>query len=59
MSDMLVTRRDLTSRRSQIYRDLGTTPEALDAKAKGTGPLTDAEFSAIYELREIKFLLGE
>ena len=55
---MILTRRDLTRRRSQIYRDLGTTPAALNAKARSTEPLTDAEFSAIEELREIEFLLG-
>jgi hypothetical protein len=54
-----LTRRDLTRRRSQIYRDLGTTPAALDAKARSTEPLTDAEFSSICELRDIEFLLGE
>ena len=58
MAPVILTKRDLTRRRSQIYRDLGTTPAALNAKARSTEPLTDAEFSAIEELREIKFLLG-
>jgi len=53
------SRRGLTRRRSEIYRELMTTPQALDAKARSTEPLTDAEFSAIQELRDISFLLGE
>lgn len=50
---------NLIRRRSQIYRELQTTPAALDAKARSTEPLTNAEFSAIEELREIAFLLRE
>ena len=54
-----VTRRGLLRRRTQIYRDLNTTAEDFSAKVRSVEPLSDAEFSAMEELREIAFLLGE
>ena len=54
-----VTRRELLRRRTQIYRELDTTAEDFSAKVRSVEPLTDAEFSAMEELREIAFLLGD
>lgn len=54
-----VTRRGLLRRRTQIYRDLNTTAEDFSAKVRSVEPLSNAEFSAMEELREIAFLLGE
>ena len=58
-SAIRVTRRGLLRRRSQIYRDLGTTAEDFSAKVRSVEPLSNAEFSAMEELREIAFLLGD
>ena len=54
-----MTRQGLLRRRSQIYRDLGTTAEDFSAKVRSVEPLSNAEFSAMEELREIAFLLGD
>lgn len=54
-----VTRRELLRRRTQIYRELDTTAEDFSAKVRSVEPLSDAEFSAMEELREIAFLLGD
>ena len=54
-----VTRRGLLRRRTQIYRDLNTTAEDFSAKVRSVEPLSNAEFSAMEELREIAFLLGD
>ena len=54
-----VTRRGLLRRRIQFYRDLNTTAEDFSAKVRSVEPLSNAEFSAMEELREIAFLLGE
>ena len=58
-SAIRVTRRGLLRRRSQIHRDLNTTAEDFSAKVRSVEPLSNAEFSAMEELREIAFLLGE
>lgn len=54
-----VSRRGLLQRRTQIYRDLGTTAEDFSAKVRSIEPLSDAEFSAKEELRGVAFLLGD
>lgn len=54
-----MTQRDLLRRRKEIYRELGLSVEAFDAKCRSADPLTDREFSAKEELEEIRFLLGD
>jgi len=54
-----VTKRDLQRRKREILRDLGVAPDAFEAKVRSSEPLTDREWSAMEELAEIKFLLGD
>lgn len=54
-----VTRRDLQRRRREIFRELGVPPESFDRKVRSSEPLTDREWSAMEELQEISYLLGD
>lgn len=54
-----LTRRDLLRRRAEIYRTLGVSAESFDVKRQSAEPLTDRELSAMEELKEIGFLLGD
>lgn len=54
-----VTKAELRRRRKEILRDLGVSEETLMAKVNSTAPLSDSEWSAMTELAEIDFLLGD
>ncbi|MFM8894603.1 MAG: hypothetical protein ACKOE2_04300, partial [Actinomycetales bacterium] len=54
-----VTRRDLQRRKRRIFRELGVTPESFEKKIDSAAPLTNREWSAMEELAEIRFLLGD
>jgi|GEM_PF-4861418 len=58
-SVITVTRRDLQRRKRQIFRELGVTPDSFEKKIHSPGPLTNREWSAMEELAEIRFLLGD
>jgi hypothetical protein len=53
------TRRELLARRRVIVGGLGMPLEAFLAKTRSAEPLSNKEWSAMEELREISFLLGE
>lgn len=54
-----VTKRELKRRQHAIFRELEVTPESFHAKIRSSDPLTDKEWSAMEELAEIEFLLGD
>jgi hypothetical protein len=53
-----MTRRELLRRRAQIFRELHLSEAEFDALVASSSPLSDREYSAMEELREISFLLG-
>lgn len=54
-----MTRRDLLRRRAQILRELHMSEAEFAALVASSAPLSDQEYSAMEELREITFLLGD